>query len=319
MLRPWPVATARHDDPALNGVALAVVERGTRGLVVRAASAEARTEGVKIGLRKREAETRCAGLVVLDADPVAEARAFEILARAIEPVTPAVVLERPGVLSFPTRGPSRYFGGDDGLCTRAFEVIRDRNGRDVWVNADGALSRRGSQLVRRVPARKAGSRRVGPVRPWSVSVLAGVVDDGEALALLLERLGLPTLGDLAGLAEASVLARFGVDGARAHRLARGLAEHTAPPVPPPPDLAEACEFDPPAERVDEAAFAIKGLADQLLSRLDALGLSCTHVVVEAETEHGEHLALAGASRRSAHPAGAPRGSDPLAALLDGCC
>ena len=120
-----------------------------------------------------------------------------------------------------------------------------------------------------------------------MGVLAGVVDDGDALALLLERLGLPTLGDLAGLAEASVLARFGVDGARAHRLARGLAEHTAPPVPPPPDLAEACEFDPPAERVDEAAFAIKGLADQLLSRLDALGLSCTHVVVEAETEHGD--------------------------------
>jgi protein ImuB len=289
----WPVATARHDDPSLIDVALAVVERGTRGLVVRAASAEARTEGVKIGLRKREAEARCAGLVVLDADPVAEARAFEILARAIEPVTPAVVLERPGVLSFPTRGPSRYFGGDEGLCTRVLEAIKEVGTVETRVGiADGAFAARlaartaGASASAVIPPGESGQF----LAPWSVGVLAGVVTDGEALALLLERLGLPTLGDLAGLAEASVLARFGVDGARAHRLARGLAEHTAPPVPPPPDLAETCEFDPPAERVDEVAFAFKALADQLLSRLDALGLSCTHVVVEAETEHGEHLA-----------------------------
>ena len=98
---------------------------------------------MKIGLRKREAEARCAGLVVLDADPVAEARAFEILARAIEPVTPAVVLERPGVLSFPTRGPSRYFGGDDGLCTRVLEAVQEVGTVETRVGiADGAFAAR---------------------------------------------------------------------------------------------------------------------------------------------------------------------------------
>ena len=66
----------RHRAPRRSrarGVALAVVERGARGLVVRAASGEARAEGVTIGLRRREAEARCAGLVVVDADPTAEA------------------------------------------------------------------------------------------------------------------------------------------------------------------------------------------------------------------------------------------------------
>jgi protein ImuB len=52
---------------------------------------------------------------------------------------------------------------------------------------------------------------------------------------------------------------------------------------------ETCELDPPATRVDEAAFAAKGLADRLLARLEALGLACTQVVVEAATEHGESL------------------------------
>jgi protein ImuB len=298
----WAVTTARREDPALAGVPLAVVGRGDRGLpnrgqpnrgqVVCAASAEAVAEGVVPGLRRREAEARCAGLHVIDADPAAEARAFETVARATEAITPGIVLDRPGVLTFPTRGPSRYFGGDDALAEQVLEAVRSIDVPDARVGiADGAFAAR-------LAARTAGAtgvRVIEPsgtpefVAPWPVSVLAGVVDDGADLAGLLGRLGLPTLGDLAALPASAVLARFGVDGARAHRLACGLEEHAAPPAPPPPDLAETWEFDPPAERVDEAVFAAKVLADQLLERLDTLGLACTQVVVEAETEHAEQL------------------------------
>ncbi len=58
---------------------------------------------------------------------------------------------------------------------------------------------------------------------------------------------------------------------------------------PPEELLESIEFDPPAVRVDEAAFAAKMLADRMLARLDTLGLCCARVIVEAETEHGERL------------------------------
>src|SRR5262249_6774915 len=71
---------------------------------------------------------------------------------------------------------------------------------------------------------------------------------------------------------------------------------------PPPDLVEAAELDPPATRVDEAAFAAKTLADRLLGRLAALGLSCSQVVVEAETEHGEWLARRWRHAGARHPA-----------------
>ncbi len=67
-------------------------------------------------MRRREAEARCPGVVVVDADLALEARTFELVARAVETVTPRVVLDRPGRCSFPTRGPSRYFGGDDELA-----------------------------------------------------------------------------------------------------------------------------------------------------------------------------------------------------------
>ena len=122
----WALSTVRRGDPSLDGIPVAVVERGARGLVVCAASPEARAEGVVLGLRRREAEARCAGLTVIDRDAAAEARVFEAVARATEPITPAVVLERPGVLTFPTLGPSRYFGGDEALAAQVLAVVARR-------------------------------------------------------------------------------------------------------------------------------------------------------------------------------------------------
>jgi protein ImuB len=49
----------------------------------------------------------------------------------------------------------------------------------------------------------------------------------------------------------------------------------------------ATELDPPAERVDVAAFVAKGLADELHARLDGDGLACTRICILAETEHAE--------------------------------
>ena len=72
----WAVATACRADPSLAGVPLAVMERGARGLVVRAASAEARAEGVTVGLRRREAEARC-DRMLMDTEAQAKARMAE--------------------------------------------------------------------------------------------------------------------------------------------------------------------------------------------------------------------------------------------------
>src|SRR5881628_1448461 len=80
----WPVVAARRRDPALDGVPVAVLDRG----FVLAASTEARVEGVRRGLRRREAESRCSGLVTLPADPAGEGRAFEAVARAVEVIAP---------------------------------------------------------------------------------------------------------------------------------------------------------------------------------------------------------------------------------------
>jgi len=286
----WPVVAARRRDPSLRTVPVFVRERVGARELVRAASADARAVGVTRGMRRREAEAQCPDAVCVDADEAFEARTFEIVAREVETITPRVVLDRPGLCAFTTRGPSRYFGGDDALAVRVRDGVvaaLDDREPDVRIGiADGGFTAR-------LAARRAAPETPFVVEPgtsalfcapWPVAALG----DPELVSLLV-RLGLATLGDVAALPADAVLARFGADGRRFYDLAHGLDPEPPVLVTPPPDLVEQMELDPPAARVDQVAFAAKGLAGRLLFRLAERGLACTRVVIEAETEHGERL------------------------------
>ena len=321
----WPVVTARQREPDLTGAAVAVLERG----FVLSASTEARAGGVRRGMRKREAEAGCPGLVTLPADPAAEGRAFEALAGAVETLAPKLALERPGLLFVPTRGPSRYHGGDAALAARLLAEAGSVGVPEVRVGvADGTFAAR-------LAARRAvpGEAVVVPPRessaflaPWPVGVLEVPGETADLVGLLV-RLGLRTVGDFAALPPASVLGRFGPAGLIAHRRARGEEEHPASTRVPAPDWDLAHEFDPPTPRVDVAVFAGRALAERLSATLAGDGLTCTRVRVEAETEHGERLTRCWRSGDGLSPAllaervrwqleawigGAPRGPGPAA-------
>ena len=265
----WPVVAAGVANDA------SAVVHANR---VVACSPAARAEGVRRGLRRREAQGRCPELVVLERDAGGEARAFEPVVAAVETLTPRVEVVRPGVCAFATRGPSRYFGGDAALAEEVVRVV------PVPCNVGVADGRFAAGLA----ARSGGIVPVGQTRTFLAPFGVESLDRAE-LADLLGRLGIRTLGDFASLPASDVLARFGADGAAAHRLARGLDERPLAARVPPPDLAVSMELDPPAERVDTAAFAARSLAYGLHDQLAALGLACTRIAIEAETEHGEHL------------------------------
>jgi len=109
----------------------------------------------------------------------------------------------------------------------------------------------------------------------------------EDLVDVLARLGLTTLGGFAELEVADVIARFGAIGRRAHTWARGFDDRPASPQDPPAELEVAIELDPPVERVDQAAFVAKALAEEFIRKLGGRGVSCARVAILAETEHGE--------------------------------
>ena len=124
---------------------------------------------------------------------------------------------RLGVLAIPSKGPSRFFGGEqvfaEHLATSLGPLVGGA-GRVCVGAAEGlfaaVLAARASVLV--PPGATATF-----LAPWSVATLRD-----PDLAAACERLGLRTLGRFARLEEARVLERFGLEAVRRHRVARGV-------------------------------------------------------------------------------------------------
>jgi protein ImuB len=276
----WPVTAGGFDPDDL----VAVVHAGR----VLAASAAARASGVRLGLRKREAESRCTGLVVVGQDLPGEARMFEPVVAALTGLTPRVEVSRPGLVALEARGPGRYFGGEEALSRRVAEVAEAAlDGQGVRAPRPGvgvADGRTAAMLAARhgVVVPPGGNR--GFLAPFPVAVL-GQPD----LAELLERLGIHTLGDFADLPPSSVLARFGTEAARLQAVAQGRHQELLRAVAPDEELVSHADFDPPVERVDQAAFAGRAAATDLVDQLDRRGLVCARLRIEIETEHAESL------------------------------
>lgn len=279
----WPVAAA-----AVAGQAPVVVVYANR---VVSASRAARADGVVAGLRRREAQGRCPGAVVIERDLVGEARAFEAVAVAVEQFCPRIEITRPGLLVFGARGPARYFGGEQALAARVRQqvqavVVERGDTGPVGVGiADGVLAAR----VAARASSSAGSPEVvesGASAGYLARCLVEELERPE-LSGLLRRLGIATLGAVAAMPSVDLVARFGPEGERAHRLACGLDERVLDARAVPADLSVEIELDPPASRIDQVAFTAKGLAEQLHERLARQGLACTQVAIEAQTESGE--------------------------------
>lgn len=152
-----------------------------------------------------------------------EARAFRRVVEALATFAARVDPVRPGVCAVPTRGPSRYFGGDAALAELAAAALAgltpDVPGGTGGVGiADGlfAAGLAARAAVGSRPVVVPPGRTPAFLAPWPVTAL-----DRPDLADLLLRLGIRTLGDLVALPVPRVLARFGDDVVRCQRVAAG--------------------------------------------------------------------------------------------------
>ncbi|GLZ30393.1 DNA polymerase [Lentzea sp. NBRC 105346] len=274
----WPVIAAAAAENLLPHIPAAVA----RGNEITSCSAIARTEGVRRGMRKRQAQERCPELKIFEADPTRDARLFEPVAAAVEELAPGIEVIRPGLIAVAAQGPAGYFEGEENAAERLVDHVAQTTGVEAQVGiADGLFA-----------ATKAAHRGVIVARNRSAEFLAplGIQELTEPdLVDLLRRLGIRTLGAFAQLDERKVADRFGGLAVQAHKNARGLDERPLAKRKPVEDLEVTQHFDPPVERVDQAAFAAKALAERLHAELNERAQACMRLGIHARTEHGEEV------------------------------
>jgi protein ImuB len=211
----WPILASLRIAPLAGSTAtdapLALIEKG----LVFACSASARIEGVQRGLRVREAQARCTDLIVRPYEQQLDSRTFETVITAIEELMPGVQLVRPGIAAIRSRGPARYYGGEQpaGLALVALLESLGIPGARVGI-ADGPFTaeqaaRTATTVHRvRVVPEGASAEFLGKL---PVSLL-----DDPVLITLLRRLGISSLGEFAALPPADVQGRVGAAGAHRH-------------------------------------------------------------------------------------------------------
>ncbi len=281
----WPVVAAVEAAGVPRDRPAAVVAANR----VLACSALARAQGVRRGLRRREAQARCPELAVLAADPERDARMFERVALAVEEVASGVEVVRPGLIALLAQGPLQYYGGTRPTAVRLIDHVAARTGVECQIGiADGLFA---ATLAAHRGVVVEPGRTTDFLAPLLVEELErepGV--DRAELVGLLRRLGLRSLGAFAALPAADVASRFGSDAVLAHRLANGLDPRPPARRRPPEELAVSVELDPPVTRVDAAAFASRALAERLHALLAGHGLACTRLGIRACTVDGVELA-----------------------------
>lgn len=284
-------------------VPIALIDAG----LVFACSASARREGVARGLRVREAQAKCPELTVIDYDAALDIRSFDPVLEVIEETMPGVQLLRPGTCAVRARGPARYYGGEEEAALWLLDALDGLgiHGSRVGI-ADGPFTAEHAarvpqpQRIRVVPEGGSAEFLAGmpvalldavgadAVRPGTVqahAVRPGAVRAGEpALATLLRRLGIHTLGEFSKLDSQDVEARFGESGARMHALASGLDSRPVVPRVVPDELDIAVAFEPPLDRIDQVAFGCRAISDRFIERLVQAKLVCTSIRIEIDSE-----------------------------------
>ena len=277
----WPVTAVLLAKALPADAAVALVDRG----LVFACSAAARREGVRRGLRVREAQSRCTTLLALPYDAALDSRAFEPVIAAIEETIPGIQLLHPGTCALRIRGPARYYGGEEEAALWLLDRLDaiDIHGARVGI-ADGPFT--AERAARQQRRQRIAIVPEGESAAFLAPLPVGLLDQPQ-LATLLRRLGIRTLGDFAALSAVAVRDRFGELGARLHALAAGQDSRPVVPRIPPEELDSSVDFWPGLDRIDQVAFGVRESSDRFIERLRAAKLVCTAIRVEVESEAGE--------------------------------
>jgi protein ImuB len=180
-------------------------------------SEQAERFGLRPGMRLGEALSRCPELALIPPDPERAERSWERALRRLEGIGAAVEQGGAGEAFFEASGLFGIWGGIEGVL----EQTRRELGPAVRLGAAPVRFCAYVSATRSAGVVSGGGAR-GFLGPMPVSLLCGHLgEDGDDLPSELERLGISTLGRLAGLPRGAVADRFGPLGLRALRLARG--------------------------------------------------------------------------------------------------
>ena len=276
-------AVEKRDNPALRDLPVIVGHPGGRGVVTTACYI-ARQYGPRSAMPMFRALELCPDAVVIPPDMAKYKRAgnrIREIFRASTPMIEPVSLDEAYLdLSADVRLQDRPAAVSLAEMALAIE-------RDVGITVSAGLSHnkflaklasdldkpRGFSVIGRAEA-------ADFLKPLSVRKIMGV---GEATARRMTELGITTIGELQGVPESRLIARFGKFGRRLARFAHAEDERRVTPDRPTKSVSAETTFAADIRDADRLYEALRPLSDRVADRLRRAGLAGWTVVLKLKT------------------------------------
>ncbi len=270
--------------PDLQSQPVAVLEGHAPQQAVCALNRHARLRGAALGMTRLEAEA-IADLRMLTRSLPGEAVARAVMLECAAQFSPRVEEASNGTACafvLDIAGTERLFGPPEQLAQRLRAVLAAAGFRaSIAVSANYHVARMKAAFCRGIAVISEGTEAEA-LAGLPVRALGLAAEHAEVFALW----GIRTLGELARLPEADLVARLGPQARTWSALARGTAEHAFQPIEPALSLEEFCEFETPVEQMDSLLFIGARMMDCLVMRVTGRALSLASITVWMKLEGG---------------------------------
>ncbi|KOF22347.1 nucleotidyltransferase [Ensifer adhaerens] len=280
----------RRADPSIPAdQAIAVIAKSGSKRWVSAADPAARKAGVRVGMQAAKAQALFRGLMMVDADPAADAAALErITLWALAQYSPIVAMDAPDGIVLDTEGADHLQGGELPMVTKisnqffAKKLTARVAVADTW-GAAHACARAISRETLIVPA----GEIVRAVEKLPISLLRVP----EKIIGDLQMLGFKSIGELANTPRAPLTLRFGPEVGRRLDQMFGRTPEPIDPIRTRELIEVARAFAEPIGAAETINKYVGRLIAQLIDKLQKEGLGVRRADLIVEKVDGTHQAV----------------------------
>lgn len=267
-----------HPEPA------AVLEGPATMETICSLNRQARLKGAACGMTRLEAEG-ISGLKLLTRSLESEAAARAVLLECVSLFSPHIEDVSRGIACscvLDIAGTGRLFGPPEMLARRLSGSLSSAGFRvSIAVSADFYTARLKAADSRGVTVIPEGEEATA-LNNLPLALLDLTPDHTETFAVW----GIRTLGELAALPEADLIARMGQQAKQWRDLARGEQRHTFRPIEQEFALREFCEFETPVEQMESLLFVGAHMLDCLVERAASRALSLASITLQMGLDGG---------------------------------
>jgi protein ImuB len=290
----FPLVVHLRDQPELSEEPVALVENPTNRSTVLHTNIQAARWGVSSGMTVVQAKNVCPELHVLIKEEKKEHRRFDELLRELQRFSPFIEEAKPGIAYLDASGLSRIYPQEKDLAERLISFVKT-HGYPVRV---GIAGNKFTSLVGALISKNYSHLIVqdGEEKTFLKSQPIQLLPIDQDLFETFYRLGIKTMRQFAILPDQEVAERFGSEGIRLLKLARGKDDESLKPKRLDEKEKQTKDLESPLETHIGILFYVNSILEKKLKELAQRGLACEKVLVILKTGDDNqipiHLAVA---------------------------